>query len=64
MLECTPKVRHGEGKKWVTLLGKMEQADEEEGEERRLIRAPNDLAATDRISDLGERLRVPRRRVF
>jgi hypothetical protein len=31
---------------------------------RRLIRAPDDLAVTDCISGLGERLRVPRRRVF
>ena len=31
---------------------------------RPLIRVPDHLAATDRISDLGERLRVPRRRVF
>ena len=29
-----------------------------------LIRVPDHLAATDRISDLGERLRVPRRRVL
>ena len=31
---------------------------------RRLTRTPDDLAATDRISGLGKRLRVPRRRVF